>query len=87
MELSSSSVRYVTALTLRESEVLRHVDAGSSNSEIAEALNISRDGVKYHLKSIYAKLGARRRTEAVRLARRHALISSNDEPLRTVVIA
>lgn len=58
----------VEALTLRESEVLRSVALGHSNDEVGAQLSMTRDGVKYHLKNIYAKLGAARRTDAIRIA-------------------
>jgi predicted ATPase/DNA-binding CsgD family transcriptional regulator len=61
-------------LTPREVEVLRLLVAGRSNTEIADALFISRGTAKIHVSNILAKLGARTRTEAADLARRHHLI-------------
>ncbi len=52
-------------LSERELEVLRVVATGCSTPEVAERLFISRKTVKNHLASIYAKLDARDRTEAV----------------------
>jgi two-component system, NarL family, response regulator LiaR len=54
-------------LTERESEVLAHATAGLRNREIADALFVSTDTVKTHLRSAYRKLGVRNRTEAVAL--------------------
>lgn len=59
----------IEKLTAREHQVLLLLAQGSSNRGIAGALAVSEDTVKYHLKNIYAKLGARRRTQAVAYAR------------------
>ncbi len=56
----------VESLTSREREVLALVADGLSNREIANALEISEHTVKFHLASIFGKLGASSRTEAVR---------------------
>ena len=52
-------------LSEREIEVLDAVAAGCSTAEVATRLFISQKTVKNHLASIYAKLDARDRTEAV----------------------
>jgi DNA-binding NarL/FixJ family response regulator len=44
-------------LTRREMEVVRRMVAGCNNREIAEALYVTRDTVRWHLRSAYAKLG------------------------------
>ncbi|MDQ4045720.1 MAG: LuxR C-terminal-related transcriptional regulator, partial [Chloroflexota bacterium] len=56
-------------LSEREREVLRHIAAGLTNREIADALFISAETVKKHTGNIYGKLGVRGRTEAVARAR------------------
>lgn len=61
-------------LTARELEVLKGVSYGYSNPQIAAALRITVDGVKFHLKIIYGKLGAERRVHAVRIAEQCGLI-------------
>jgi DNA-binding NarL/FixJ family response regulator len=53
-------------LTPRERAVLALVADGLPNREIARALEISEHTVKFHLSSIFGKLGAASRTEAVR---------------------
>jgi DNA-binding NarL/FixJ family response regulator len=53
-------------LTGRELEVLQLAAEGMANKQIALALNISEHTVKFHLSSLYAKLGVTSRTEAIR---------------------
>ena len=55
----------IEPLTLRELEVLKLIEAGCSNQEIAAELVISMPTVKRHISNIYAKLGASSRTQAV----------------------
>ncbi|HWZ57360.1 MAG TPA: response regulator transcription factor [Gemmatimonadaceae bacterium] len=63
------------ALTARELEVLASIARGQSNKEIGAELSISETTVKSHLKSIFEKLGATSRTDAVTAALRRGLIS------------
>jgi DNA-binding CsgD family transcriptional regulator len=53
----------------RELVVLNELAAGRSNKEIARRLEVSPNTVKTHLARLYEKLGAARRTDAVRRAR------------------
>lgn len=55
----------VEPLTEREKEVLACLFRGLSNKAIAQAIYVSVDTVKTHLKHIYVKLGAANRNEAV----------------------
>ncbi len=64
--LSEGDVRGYYALTEREREVLRALNAGMSRCELAEHFGVSQNTVKTHLKSIYAKLGVHTRSEAYR---------------------
>jgi LuxR family maltose regulon positive regulatory protein len=57
------------ALSARELEILRQLATGLSTSEIAGRLFISIGTLRVHMKSIYRKLRAHRRSEAVRRAR------------------
>ncbi|MFL6246384.1 MAG: response regulator [Thermoanaerobaculia bacterium] len=59
-------------LTEREREVLRLL--GQSNKEIAAALGISERTVKFHVTSIFNKLGAESRAQAVAIAAERRLI-------------
>jgi two-component system, NarL family, response regulator YdfI len=61
-------------LTPRETEVLRMVAEGLGNKEIATRLGISDHTVKFHISSMFAKLGASSRTEAVTIGIRQGLI-------------
>jgi len=56
-------------LSERELEVLRQIAAGLTNREIAGRLYLSLYTVKAHARSIYDKLGASNRTQAVAIAR------------------
>ena len=55
-------------LTDQETLVLQAVARGLSNREIAAALWVSEQTVKFHLGHVYRKLGVRNRTEAARAA-------------------
>jgi DNA-binding NarL/FixJ family response regulator len=65
-------------LTSRETEVLRVLARGLSNTEIAEALFITEATVKTHVSNILAKLGLPSRTRAALYALKIGLISLND---------
>ena len=67
-------VLVVEPLTEREREVLVHVAGMLNTAEVASEMYISVNTVKTHLKSIYRKLAADHRSEAVRRARQLQLI-------------
>ena len=62
-------------LTAREREVLELLGRGLSNKMIAKELHISEHTVKFHISSIYTKLGVTSRTEAINRGARQGLIS------------
>lgn len=61
-------------LTVREIEILESLHEGLRNADIASRLGISTRTVETHVSNIISKLGARSRTEAVRVALREGLI-------------
>ena len=61
-------------LTPREREVLAFLAQGLPNKAIGAALGISEHTVKFHVNSIFGKLGAQSRTEAVAQATRMGLV-------------
>ncbi|MCI3273873.1 LuxR C-terminal-related transcriptional regulator [Streptomyces cylindrosporus] len=64
-----SPAELIEPLSRREHEILERLAQLMSTEEIAEDIHLSVNTVKTHLKSIYRKLGAGRRGEAVRRAR------------------
>jgi DNA-binding CsgD family transcriptional regulator len=62
-------------LTAREHEVLGLLAEGLPNKQIARQLGISEHTVKFHVSSVFAKLGAQSRAEAVSIGARNGLIS------------
>ena len=63
----------VEPLTAREHDVLALVVRGASNREIAEALVVTDNTVKYHLKNILQKLHLHNRAQVVAYALRHGV--------------
>jgi two-component system, NarL family, response regulator len=61
-------------LTARETEILRFIVGGKTNKEIAAALSLSEDTVKWHLKSLFAKLEVNDRTQAAVIAIQRGLV-------------
>jgi DNA-binding NarL/FixJ family response regulator len=74
-EPGSSAEELSEPLTAREREVLELLGRGLSNRLIARELHISEHTVKFHISSLYAKLGVNNRAEAVSRGARHGLIS------------
>ena len=64
----------IEALTARERDVLALVADGLPNRDIGASLKISEHTVKFHLASIFGKLGASTRTEAVQRGLRLGII-------------
>lgn len=61
-------------LTDREIEVLKLIAAGRSNKSVGDALGISEDTVKGHVRNILSKLNASDRTHAVTIALRRGFL-------------
>lgn len=61
-------------ITARELEILEAIAAGLSNREIAEKLFVSENTVKTHSSRLFDKLSAKRRTQAVQIAKEAGLL-------------
>jgi DNA-binding CsgD family transcriptional regulator len=72
-------------LSPRENEVLAMAAEGMTNNEVAARLTISVHAVKFHLASIYRKLGVSNRTEAAvhYLRAAGSLESTGTDPLHS----
>jgi DNA-binding NarL/FixJ family response regulator len=66
--------RSSTTLSGREREVLRLVAEGLPTKQIARSLTITERTVKFHINSIFHKLGAENRAQAVALAAQRGLL-------------
>jgi DNA-binding NarL/FixJ family response regulator len=77
--VKSASVdeRIVEELTEREKEVLRLMSTGLRNEAIADALDITEQTVKNHVRSIFGKLGVETRVEAVLYAISQGWVSAD----------
>ena len=73
---SAFSQPLIEPLSRREREVLREIDEGYSNEEIARRLVISSSTVKSHINNIYRKLQTKSRTQAIARARTLNLLSN-----------
>jgi DNA-binding NarL/FixJ family response regulator len=63
-----------SSLTMRELQVVRLIDEGMSNKQIAAQLEIELSTVKHHVHNILAKLEVARRSEAVAHLRQRGLL-------------
>ncbi len=61
-------------LSKREYEVLCEIASGLSNKEIAEKLFVSESTIKTHVSNVLVKLDAKRRTQAIQIAKEHQII-------------
>ena len=71
----ASAEKPVNELSEREREVLDLIASGATNREIAERLFLSPHTIKEHTSTLYRKLKARNRAEAVRRAERLGLLA------------
>lgn len=69
-ERSTMAPRAVPSMVLtpKEREVLEHLARNLSNKEIAQAMEVGEETVKWHLKNLFGKLGAGTRKHVVRRA-------------------
>ena len=71
---TEEAAEMLEALTSREKEVLRILAEGLGNKQIAARLQISEHTAKFHVASIFGKLGVSSRAEAVAIGMRRGLI-------------
>jgi len=67
-------VQATLGISARELEVLKEIAAGRSNKEIAAQLAVSPNTIKTHVARLFEKLGAKRRTEALKRARELGIV-------------
>jgi len=77
MMVAHSDGESIRSLSPRELEVLEQAVLGETNREIASALSVTVHAVKFHLSSIYRKLGVVNRTEAVVILLKSRDVMSN----------
>jgi len=70
-----AALAHAPRLSPRERDVLRLLVDGNSNKEIAAALKVTERTVKFHVTSIFNKLGAENRAQAVTIAHQRGLIA------------
>ena len=61
-------------ISKREYEVLLEVANGLSNKEIADKLFVSENTIKTHISNLFIKLNAKRRTQAIQIAKDYRII-------------
>jgi LuxR family maltose regulon positive regulatory protein len=72
----NSGAPILTALSRRETGILKLIAQGMSNKEIARSLDIGPETVKSHLKSVFTKLGVEKRAQAVSRAQTLGLVTT-----------
>jgi DNA-binding NarL/FixJ family response regulator len=70
----------LTRLSPRELTVLRELESGDSNSEIANRLFLSENTVKHHIRNVLDKLGVENRRQAALFARQNGIVSDHSSP-------
>lgn len=73
-QASESGLGYSSLLSVRELEVLRLIEKGLTNQQIALRLSVAESTVKTHINNIYSKLGVQSRVQAINKARSTSLL-------------
>lgn len=79
-ELKEFSTQLTARITRREQEVLQLMFGGKSNKEIAKILSISGLTVKNHVKSIFQKMSAKNRCDAISKGLKYGIIHMDSNP-------
>ena len=74
IQLDEGDITIKVNLSIRETEVLRLITEGYTNTQISELLFVSPNTIKTHINNIFNKLGVNDRTQAAVLATRHQLV-------------
>jgi DNA-binding NarL/FixJ family response regulator len=77
--MDEETIGRTAGLSERELEIVKAVSRGMSNKAIANELWVTVQTVKFHLTSIYRKLGIANRTEAARWALAKGLVDNESE--------
>ncbi|TFG62150.1 MAG: LuxR family transcriptional regulator, partial [Spirochaetales bacterium] len=64
-------------LTLKETEVVRHIAEGYSNREMAEALHISEKTIKTHITNIFKILKVKNKIQLLDICKDYTLLAQN----------
>jgi NarL family two-component system response regulator LiaR len=75
--------RLSSRLSAREAEILTMIAAGMRNQEIADRSYLSINSVKTYIRTAYGKIGAQRRSQAVRWALENGFVSTPDTSAET----
>jgi WD40 repeat protein/serine/threonine protein kinase len=84
VEANGQTTELVESLTFREQEILQLIVDGHTNKQIAQELFVEISTVKWHIKQMYRKLGARSRVQAVARARDMELLVPTGQPASKV---
>ena len=72
-QIDTSAPQEFAALTAREREILDWIARGETNAQIAHCLRIAEKTVRNHVTSVFSKLGAQHRAQAIVMARKAGL--------------
>jgi DNA-binding NarL/FixJ family response regulator len=70
---SSGDDKLLVTLSPRELDVLREIESGATNLEIAQRLFLSVNTVKHHIRNVFSKLGMKNRHQVASFARKNGL--------------
>jgi DNA-binding NarL/FixJ family response regulator len=73
-QVAAAGTGFVPHLTSRERQVLTELSRGATYADVAATLVVSENTVKTHVSAVYAKLGATRRSDALKKARALRLV-------------